>query len=200
MLINPASIDKAAELGPSSTVTELERLCKYLKQGVRAIGFLDLPAELRNRINEDVVIKPGGGEIEIRPVYYAPHHGQSQQPAITRVCRQLRRETLPMYYAANRFVTSVGWMYNVEEDLPEKAVSKWLEAIGEESSKHIRHLFVGFRSDYDASNMGGPEAISLETERIKSSTVLRPVSEVAEVRLWTRKESRMRHKAYRRKS
>ncbi|KAK3055317.1 hypothetical protein LTR09_003870 [Extremus antarcticus] len=56
--------------------------------------FLDLPAELRNKIYElvlpsNALITIGGGEA-------------SHQPDLTMVNRQFRRETLGLFYARNR--------------------------------------------------------------------------------------------------
>lgn len=91
-------------------------------------NFMTLPPELRNRIYELVLIANNGIErpdgsfmIEIAdtseefewslgddeiPSYYSTL-AWCQQPFLTRVSRQIRSETLPIYYGANTFVAYV---------------------------------------------------------------------------------------------
>ena len=90
--------------------------------------FLDLPPEIRNRIYffiESLVVpqpKPGSGLEELdgginvyqgkifawyspteTGIDYPPVHFP-RQPNITKICRQMREETLPIFYGVNRFV------------------------------------------------------------------------------------------------
>ncbi|KAK4574877.1 hypothetical protein LTR86_001719 [Recurvomyces mirabilis] len=65
--------------------------------------LVTLPPELRNRIYE--LVLPVGQVIDILPAYNEAH----QSPPITCVNRQLRRETLPIYYGNNTFQSSIGY-------------------------------------------------------------------------------------------
>jgi len=58
-----------------------------------AKSIIDLPAELRNAIYESVALSDEEINIITHP-----------QPALTRTCRQLRRECLSIYTASNNFV------------------------------------------------------------------------------------------------
>ena len=62
-------------------------------------GLLSLPPELRNRIYEIVV------KIDVSPINICLWNAVKidKQPAITRTCRQIRNESLPMYYQLNTF-------------------------------------------------------------------------------------------------
>ena len=85
------------------------------------ISFLSLPAELRNRIYEMVLIKGRGegaaaGDESIDVVWDGREGVWSQkigeqpwmrQPRLTAVCRQIRDETLPIYYGQNTFELDV---------------------------------------------------------------------------------------------
>lgn len=59
-----------------------------------------LPGELRNRIYELLV--PSGSTFEVTTDTAA-----RTQPSVSKVCRQLRAETLPIYYAANIFILEI---------------------------------------------------------------------------------------------
>jgi len=63
-----------------------------------ASPLLRLPPELRNRITEYAVT-------EIAPITVSSRRrlDESRQPALTRVCRQLRRETVETFYQVNDF-------------------------------------------------------------------------------------------------
>ena len=59
-------------------------------------SFLDLPAELRNRIYQDVLVEDEDVEIQ----RFAPH---VIKPALLRTQKQIREEALPVFWAANTF-------------------------------------------------------------------------------------------------
>lgn len=91
-------------------------------------AFERLPAELRNRIyhlalveDEPIEVTDNFGLI-LKP--YAPSH----QPALTRTSRQIRSETLPIYYGENAFLMGAGeadiyfatffqWTYPIEHHM-----------------------------------------------------------------------------------
>ncbi|CAK3928317.1 Hypothetical predicted protein [Lecanosticta acicola] len=60
--------------------------------------FLDLSAELRNKIYEDALVQPKG-------IKFRYDLSLLTQPALTRTCRQIRHESLPIFYGQN-FITS----------------------------------------------------------------------------------------------
>jgi len=65
------------------------------------------------------------------------------QPAITRVSRQLRRETLSMLYKLNTFRADISRNYDAPPectDIYTKMVNAWLRAIGPENTKYIRNF------------------------------------------------------------
>ncbi|KAI6800078.1 hypothetical protein KC332_g4445 [Hortaea werneckii] len=69
-------------------------------------GFLDdLSPELRNRIYSSIFAQHAEGEEAL--IICAPHHdwgmAAASQPAITRVCRTVRKESLAMFYANSTF-------------------------------------------------------------------------------------------------
>lgn len=104
-----------------------------------AIPLFRLPAELRNRIYELVLMfrhplgahrdLMGDWEAEMTPCNVA-------QPALARTCRAIRSESLPIFYAQNTFVVTL--------ELPEeeRAVRLWLEAIGGRNRGYLGRLFV----------------------------------------------------------
>ena len=63
--------------------------------------FLDLPPEMRNRIYEAVVIS--ARPLHIPSACYHGKEASAVEPAITRVNKQLRRESLGMFYSMNAF-------------------------------------------------------------------------------------------------
>ena len=72
------------EIDPHSTTTIANTAPTYIGG---AVGFLELPPELRNRIFEHVLI-------------VAPPQ-EPRQPALIRICHQVRSERLSLYYATN---------------------------------------------------------------------------------------------------
>lgn len=66
--------------------------------------LLDLSAALRNRICEQAIIKDEAVSLAPASDLVAGEPLETgAQPAVSRVCRQLRQETLPMFYARNTF-------------------------------------------------------------------------------------------------
>ena len=129
--------------------------------------FLDLPPEIRNRIyffceslmaSLTVYRRPdryedeclvGGGNCVVRGEWfcrYSPISDKScpgdniplpSQPRITNVCRQIREETLPIFYGANGFVIEDWFWYEdegVQTPFP-KILLAWLNPI-----RHHLHL------------------------------------------------------------
>ena len=93
--------------------------------------FLELPAELRNNIYEHAV---------------ADHKTQAltrpQQPAICRASRQLRHESLGLFYFTQTFVIStVGTPQKGGRTIVDKDRA-WLESIGSRNRGHIRSVML----------------------------------------------------------
>ncbi|KAK5686527.1 hypothetical protein LTS10_002647 [Elasticomyces elasticus] len=106
--------------------------------------LLQLPAELRNRIFELVVVKPPIPTARCKLCYKDQHVWPSerlipQQPAITCVNRQLRTEVLPIYYGQNTF-----WI--PREILREQVgVQEWWHSFENKAAvKHINNLIYAF--------------------------------------------------------
>lgn len=79
------------------------------------VGFLSLPAELRNRIYELVLItfddeNEEGGLLSTDITLRCPARVRSSlgcQPSLSRTCRTIRAETLPIFYGCNEFRHSI---------------------------------------------------------------------------------------------
>ncbi|KAK5124522.1 hypothetical protein LTR85_001739 [Meristemomyces frigidus] len=133
-------INEVASCAANNAATRVIRLKKEdASAGVRALDFLDLPAELRNRIYEHVVVAADSGTIKIWSSMDAGYNGSHRQPAITMASRQLRGETLSTFYALNSFVIRLqprnAWAAIIE--FHTNNLNKWLKAIGEHNIKDI---------------------------------------------------------------
>ncbi|KAK3657572.1 hypothetical protein LTR56_002347 [Elasticomyces elasticus] len=150
---------------------------KARKGGVRPLQFLELPAEIRNCIYEFALkfrnehtedsIKMGG--------LLSNDHKDARQPAITMISRQVREDTLAMYYGINRFVVEL------RQSLLETGVGKmafkanaWLGAIGERHGEKIKDITIAYRRR-DLSALG------TSIEREMAETNLRFVAKVAKL-------------------
>lgn len=79
-------------------------------------------------------------------------HTWAKQPALTKVSRKLRQETLPIYYGANEFVTYTKAMFDyacgfdavgrVKISYP--WIEKWLKAIGPNNMRLLKNVAVLF--------------------------------------------------------
>ncbi|KAK4955079.1 hypothetical protein LTR10_007273 [Elasticomyces elasticus] len=122
--------------------------------------LLALPSELRNRIWELCVIKPISQDADepcrdhaivaagrrLSEVQHAV-----QQPPLTRVCCQVRDETLPMYYSGNvfawsRFDRSFGVDPYASRAVLNRhcAVVHWAEAIGERNRGWLKDVLLRY--------------------------------------------------------
>lgn len=88
--------------------------------------LLDLPAELRNAIYELVVFQQEHRDIT-RP-----------QPPLTRVCRQIRSECVPISMQRNNFQANFISVDAIEH------FSKWIRQLGLEHGPHIGSLLLMF--------------------------------------------------------
>ncbi|TKA72565.1 hypothetical protein B0A49_06034 [Cryomyces minteri] len=98
--------------------------------------FLKLPPELRNVIYNLALVECHTVRMLVRPM--------TKQPALARVCRQVRNECLPIYYGNNHFQRDL-----IDYDRKQKDPYDWhncpcphLVAIGNANCMMLRHLTV----------------------------------------------------------
>lgn len=137
------------------------------------VNLLTLPAEIRHRIFLLVLIVdrqysvegPGGTRlIELADfemlsdsncsdwVYYAGNEQWIEQPSLTRVCRQIREETPPVYYSANGFMVNVFHFEHLDYLIDHQdgkhvklysyGIQAWLKAIGATNRASIKTLIL----------------------------------------------------------
>lgn len=95
-----------------------------------ASPLLRLPAELRNRIYELALTRQGPRKM------IKAWDRPGRQPGLTRTCRAIRAEALPIFYSINEFLTSP----LCPED--EQVMSAWLRAIERENREHLDHVLM----------------------------------------------------------
>lgn len=100
----------------------------------RPKGFLDLPRELRDEIFEYIIVKPTNTITMLENHNCFQNEVSAAQPAISRVNKQIRAESLPMFYKRNLFLAE---LTNFMDLLTAK---NWLEAIGNLNAGHLRRL------------------------------------------------------------
>lgn len=137
-------------------------------------NLLSLPPEIRNRICALVVTPqddshctrgPNGTRVIELADYYSPsesdsntmeltnyHAGNEEwaiQPPLTRVCKQLREETLAMYYANTFLVVVWDHGYHYRDfggkkylNLNASAIEQWLTSIGAKNRALIKSFIV----------------------------------------------------------
>ena len=118
-------------------------------------SFLDLSAELKNSIYTDVLIFPM--PIELRANHQVRNEDRDRtiycgnsliltggnHTAFTRVCRQIRADTLPIFFGANTFRFAPR-SYCSEDDktcVEDESGLLWVKSLSEESVGHMRHLY-----------------------------------------------------------
>lgn len=87
-------------------VNILSRLRPKTEVFPQTICFTDLPPEIRNRMYSDALPSEGQDLIVASP-FYDEAMTLAAQPAITRASRQLRSETLKMFYSTCTFVAYI---------------------------------------------------------------------------------------------
>ena len=102
-----------------------------------ATSFMDLPAEMRNKVCQLVLISERSRDIltHSRCQCFAVKMRESvEQPALTRVVRSIRSETLPIFSGQNTFLLDfLGPDYRVQD------IIRWLAAIGVCNRRLILH-------------------------------------------------------------
>lgn len=97
-----------------------------------------LPAELRNAIWELVVAEDQPLHVEPPLTYRLDRAdvGTVLQPPLTKTCRAIRTEALPIFYSANKFCIGIGAIET------ERWARRWLEAIGAASREALCHVYI----------------------------------------------------------
>jgi hypothetical protein len=139
-----------------------------MKQGVRPLDFMDLPAEIRTTIYEMTFAAMPAHIHNKRP---------SRPPGITRASRTLRQESLALFYAHTMFFTKIdeysepttGSGGAVEFNF--EAVRAWLSAIGEGNAALVQSFKV-----YTPST-GGIEEVKAAMRAHEDLSVIEPVTE-----------------------
>ncbi|CAK1366566.1 unnamed protein product [Cercospora beticola] len=102
-----------------------------------------LPAELRNEIYRLVV----SADKPLTVCAQSPGYHKAIQPPITRVCRQIRDESLGVFYHCNDFVfevVSAECWGDPECDITDRSceIERWLECSTEKNRAAIRNLLI----------------------------------------------------------
>jgi len=112
--------------------------------------FLDLPPELRDHIYESAVYT---GTL-YPSTRRESSSNQATQPPITRASRQLRKESLPLFYSTNSFAMhpccvhctcdrpNGGSCEKITGNVAASAFMKWFESIGYANIRHIHKITV----------------------------------------------------------
>ncbi|KAK3657574.1 hypothetical protein LTR56_002349 [Elasticomyces elasticus] len=161
------------------------------KEGVRPLKFMDLPPEIRDQIYEYALkcrtsnwvfrgqqnegkIQLNASKGALKSFSLEDQHHPATQPSLTRVSRQLRAETLAMYYGINSFELRLDQgddiphvkAHNVEQ----MQALKWLAAIGPSNAQLIKNIKILYAY----------ESISqLEMDRLMNTKPLSTVAAVA---------------------
>jgi len=98
-----------------------------------------------------------------------------QQPAISRVSRQTRKESLTIFYSANRFMLEGIWLTIT--------VSPWIRAIGPHNSSTIRHVELLTTNVATAINMMASVGFQLAGSLMEASR-LDPVGGTLGIGIW----------------
>ena len=110
--------------------------------------FLKLPAELRNHIYDIVLISTKVFRLDDIFIYIHPEEVlyPLHQPPLTCVCRQVRSETLPIFYRDNIFFTDS--RIDLFNDYVAAISLLWLDAIGGENRKMLERFYVSSRAEW----------------------------------------------------
>ena len=121
-----------------------------------------LPAELRNLIYEHalqegydgletVYLEPKAGENSLSRVKAAnasedERSGPLQVCGLPATCKQMRRETLALYYSTNRFYIQTEYLKSDHKGHIVKQTEQWTKAIGVPRAREIRDVTISLAS------------------------------------------------------
>lgn len=108
------------------------------------ISFLDLPAEVRNKIYRHCLVVgkvfPRRKALADRRIACFKEY-RAPQTQLFLVCRQIFRESAPMYFGLNNFVISYGGPY----EWPwHDSLELWNNPVSFSAYQHLRHLSISF--------------------------------------------------------
>ncbi|KAM3417274.1 hypothetical protein BST61_g5530 [Cercospora zeina] len=104
--------------------------------------FGKLSAELRNNIYKLVL----EADKPLAVCSQSPDLYTAAQPPITRVCRQIREETLQMFYHSNTFaaeiMSDIHWNSSPDDDVIQRAdeIEEWFDCMSSKYLDTIQHL------------------------------------------------------------
>ncbi|THX29442.1 hypothetical protein D6D12_04215 [Aureobasidium pullulans] len=108
------------------------------------ISFLDLPAEVRNKIYRRCLVVgkvfPRRKALADRRIACFKEY-RAPQTQLFLVCRQIFRESAPMYFGLNNFVISYGGPYEWPWHDP---LELWNNPVSSSAYQHLRHLSISF--------------------------------------------------------
>lgn len=138
-----------------------------------------LPAELRNAIYEYSLLE---GENGLETVYlgrgsqddglaaYPLTDQQEASPLLIRglptVCRQLRWETLPVYYSINRFCIQTEYLKSEQKSQVIEQIQKWVQTIGREQAREMRHVTISLASF--KGHQSPPVSLSIDWDHMRT--------------------------------
>ncbi|KAK4892303.1 hypothetical protein LTR27_009137 [Elasticomyces elasticus] len=177
-----SDIVEVASRGASTIADEIIEKKRGRKEGVRPLQLMDLPAEIRNRIFELAVsshnvCSEARTTIDLQglrcrgDVYkYA-----AAQPAITRVSRQLRKDTLEMFYNVNQLVIELTELYTWRlASVGDHKASRWLEAVGPQQAAFIKAITIKY-------SLHALRQLGTSIDRVMVETSFRFVAAVAQL-------------------
>ncbi|KAK5687712.1 hypothetical protein LTS10_001852 [Elasticomyces elasticus] len=176
-----SDIVAVASRGASTIADEIIEKKRGRKEGVRPLQLMDLPSEIRNRIFDSAVSnmrrKNDKATIDFHTgsSYGDFYRWAAAQPAITRVSRQLRKETLEMFYDVNHFVVKLtDWTTWKHTSVEDHKASQWLGAIGPQHAASIKAIILTY-SQHRLQQLG------TSIDRIMADTSFRYVAAVAKL-------------------
>lgn len=114
--------------------------------------LLDLPAEIREHIFTFVVVPDKKTMVTFcLDRFQKESYEEASQPPITRVSRQVRRETVPLFYECNEFVIHT-------DDQKAEDAQRWLQHNRAQLSK-IRHLALWVRFHPGLGSIAPPRGV-----------------------------------------
>ncbi|EMF16974.1 uncharacterized protein SEPMUDRAFT_146088 [Sphaerulina musiva SO2202] len=121
--------------------------------------LLTLPLEIRELVWEHVLTEADQTLVTFRlDAFQREYYSYSTQPALARVSRQIRSESLPIWYERNRFIFHT-------EDAKAQDVRTWLRC-NELHLEHIRHITLWVRYIPPANaHLQGALAVSIDRRK-----------------------------------
>jgi len=143
-----------------------------------SMNFLDLPAEIRLQIYEELLVRSEpiifrmSGFPPSPPLYlYKGAYGLC--PALLRASKSVYREASPLLYSRNRFDFSdsdlIYTMLKLSTNCKSLALTSFFSQIGDKNTSFIRHLYIDFPTFRDHR----PETTALEDNNIKTLELIR---------------------------